>query len=194
MTKIATLTRGLQPRMHIRPGHALLLLVAVLFVCMTGLVGGTAWADAPGEIPNLSLSSNAPGELTITWNAPATTPEDYRVAWAKNDLSYLAWDASNETHRGSAYPSATATSHTLTGLTGGETYKVRMRSRYNTGTSEGWSGPWTTKATVTVSSPPPPPPPPTTPVPTVVPTAVPTVVPPSDEVPTLVYRATRPVS
>ena len=194
MTKIATLTRGLQPRMHIRPGHALLLLVAVLFVCMTGLVGGTAWADAPGEIPNLSLSSNAPGELTITWNAPATTPEDYRVAWAKNDLSYLAWDASNETHRGSAYPSATATSHTLTGLTNGATYKVRMRSRYNTGTSEGWSGPWTTKATVTVSSPPPPPPPPTTPVPTVVPTAVPTVVPPSDEVPTLVYRATRPVS
>ena len=151
---------------------------------MAGLVGGTAWADAPGEIPSLSLSSNTPGELTISWNAPATTPEDYRVAWAKNDLSYLAWDASDETHRGSAYPSATATSHTLTGLTNGATYKVRMRSRYNTGTSEGWSGPWTTEATVTVTSPPPPPPP--TPVPTVVPTAVPTavptVVPPSDEI------------
>ena len=152
MTKISTMTRRVQPRVHIRLVHALLLLVAVLFVCMAGLVGGTARADASGEVTNLSLSSEAPGELTITWDAPTTTPEDYRVSWAKNDLSYLAWDVSNETHRGSAYPSGTAASHTLTGLTGGETYKVRMRSRYNTGTADGWSGPWSDELKVTISS------------------------------------------
>ena len=107
-------------------------------------------APPSDAVTNLRLSSDAPGELTITWDAPSDAPADYRVAWARDDLSYLSWDASDETHRGSSYPDGADTSLTLTGLTGGETYKVRMRSRYNPGTSEGRSGPWTDEATQSV--------------------------------------------
>ena len=132
--------------------------------------------SVPGEVTNLRLSSDAPGALTITWDAPSSAPADYRVAWARDNLSYLSWDASDETHRGNSYPGGAVTSLTLTGLTDGETYKVRMRSRYSPGTADGWSGPWTGEVTVTVSGPPP------TPVPTTVPTAVPTPTPANDEV------------
>ena len=107
-------------------------------------------APPSDAVTNLRLSSDAPGALTITWDAPSDAPADYRVAWARDDLSYLSWDASDETHRGSSYPDGADTSLTLTGLTGGETYKVRMRSRYNPGTSEGRSGPWTDEATQSV--------------------------------------------
>ena len=89
------------------------------------------------------------------WDAPSDAKADYRVSWARDDLSWLSWNASNETHRGSSYPGGADTSLTLTGLTVGETYKVRMRSRYNPGTADGWSGPWTGEVTVTISSPPP---------------------------------------
>ena len=123
---------------------ALLLLTAALVAGSAVLGGGTVQADpVPGEVTNLRSSSGAPGELTITWDAPSDTPADYRVAWARADLSWLSWNASDETHRGNSYPGGADTSLTLTGLTGGETYRVRMRSRYNTGTSDGWSGPWT---------------------------------------------------
>ena len=119
-----------------------LLLTAVLIAGLAVLGGGMVQADSvPGEVTNLRLSSDTPGALTITWDAPSDAPADYRIAWARADLSWLSWDASNETHRGSSYPNGADTSLTLTGLTGGETYKVRMRSRYNPGTSDGWSGP-----------------------------------------------------
>ena len=164
------------PRRLRGPGRtrgALLLLTAALIAGLTVFGGDTVQADpVTGEVTNLRLSSDAPGELTITWDAPSSAPADYRVAWARDDLSYLSWNASDETHRGNSYPRGADTSLTLSGLTGGETYKVRMRSRYNPGTADGWSGPWTGEVTVTVSSPPP----------TPVPTAVPTAVPASDEV------------
>ena len=103
-------------------------------------------APPSDEVTNLRLSSNAPGELTITWDAPSDAPADYRVAWARADLSWLSWNAADETHRGSSYPDGADTSLTLSGLTGGETYRARMRSRYNPGTSDGRSGPWTDEA------------------------------------------------
>ena len=160
---------------------ALLLLMAALIAGLTVLGGGTVQADpVPGEVTNLRLSSDAPGSLTIMWDAPSDAPADYRVAWARDDLSYLSWDASNEAHRGSSYPGGAETSFTLTGLTGGETYKVRMRSRYNPGTSDGWSGPWTDEARQRVTAPATATPAPTaapTPAPTVAPTPAPTVAP-----------------
>ena len=146
MTKIFTRTWRLLPRMYSRSGRVLLL-AAVLLACLVWLVGGTVQADpVPGEVTNLRLSSDAPGEFTITWDAPPSAPADYRILWTRDDLAYLPWDASNETHRGSSYPDGAVTSLTLTGLTNGETYKVRMRSRYDPGTSDGWSGPWTDEA------------------------------------------------
>ena len=135
---------------------ALLLLAAALIAGLAVLGGGMVQADSvPGEVTNLRLSSDTPGALTITWDAPSSAPADYRIAWARDDLSWLSWNASNETHRGSSYPGGADTSLTLTGLTGGETYKVRMRSRYNPGTSDGWSGPWTGEVTQRVTDDPP---------------------------------------
>ena len=135
---------------------ALLLMTAALIAGLTVFGGGTVQADTvPGEVINLHLSSDAPGELTITWDAPSDAPADYRVVWARDDLSYLSWDASDETHRGSSYPDGADTSLTLSGLTGGETYKVRMRSRYSPGTSDGWSGPWSDTEIQRVRSDPP---------------------------------------
>ena len=138
-----------------RTRTALLLLTVALIAGLAGLAGlrgGLVEADTvPGEVTNLRLSSDTPGALTITWDAPSSAPADYRIAWARDDLSWLSWNASNETHRGSSYPGGADTSLTLTGLTGGETYKVRMRSRYNPGTSDGWSGPWTGEVTQRVT-------------------------------------------
>ena len=135
---------------------ALLLMTAALIAGLTVFGGGTVQADSvPGEVINLRLSSDALGELTITWDAPSDAPADYRVVWARDDLSYLSWDASDETHRGSSYPDGADTSLTLSGLTGGETYKVRMRSRYSPGTSDGWSGPWSDTEIQRVRSDPP---------------------------------------
>ena len=161
-----------------RTRGALLLLTAALVTGSAVFGGGTVQADSvPGEVTNLRLSSDAPGELTITWDAPSSAPADYRVAWARDDLSYLSWNYSDETHRGNSYPGGAGTSLTLTGLTGGETCKVRMRSRYNPGTSDGRSGPWTDEerqrvtAASTASA-----------APAAVPTAAPTPAPASDEV------------
>ena len=151
----------------------MLLLTAALIAALA-ILGGAVQADpVPGEVTNLRLSSDASGELTITWDPPSGAPADYRLAWAKDDLSYLSWNASNETHRGSSYPDGADTSLTLTGLTGGETYKVRLRSRYSSGSSGPWSGPWTDEVTQRVTA---------AATATPVPTAAPTPAPPSDEV------------
>ena len=64
-----------------RTRGALLLLTAALVAGSAVLGGGTVQADpVPGEVTNLRLSSDAPGELTITWDAPSDAPADYRVA------------------------------------------------------------------------------------------------------------------
>ena len=112
MITISTRTRGLQPRRRIRPGCAMLL-AAALFACLAGLVGGTVQADPIlGEVTNLRLWSDAPGGLSITWDAPATAPADYRVVRARDDLSYHPRDASDQTHRGNSYPDGADTSLT----------------------------------------------------------------------------------
>ncbi len=68
-------------------------------------------------------------------------------------MDYLSWKADNEATRGNSYPSGSVTSLTLTGLTEGAEYKVRVRSRYRSGGPHGpWSGPWTDEATSQVST------------------------------------------
>ena len=97
----------------------------------------------------LTLSSNAPGSLTIEWDTPSPSPSDYRIGWASVDQQYLTWSLPNEASRGNEYPDGNATSLTLTGLTGGAEFKVYMRARYRTGqySNAPWSGPWTASVT-----------------------------------------------
>ena len=94
----------------------------------------------------LSLSSDAAGELTATWSAPTESPDDYRVVWSKLGESWPSWRDAD----GNGYP--TATSLTISGLDSGAEYRVRVRARFDRGTSSARSGPWTAAATHTVTA------------------------------------------
>ena len=138
------------------PGKKLITLattaaISVVAVIMLGAMTAQAQSGS-GAVPNLLLSSASPGELTIAWDAPDPAPSDYRIVWAKQDLGFPSYKAANEANRGNEYPGGTETSLTLTGLAGGETFKVKARSRYTSGgQNDGpWSGPWTDTVTARV--------------------------------------------
>ena len=103
---------------------------------------------ADGTITGLTLTSDSPGTLTVSWDAANPTPTDYRVDWAKSPESYQSW----KVDEGHVYPVATATSTTITGLEHDTEYKIRLRARYYRGEHEGksWGGPWA-EATITVA-------------------------------------------
>ena len=130
------------------------LLAAAMAAGVVALGPPTAQAGATaGTVGEVRLSSDAAGELTISWDPPASTPSDYRVMWAEASQDYLSWKADNEATRGNSYPEGSAASLTLTGLAEGAEYKVRMRSRYSSGGPHGpWSGPWTDEKTQQVRS------------------------------------------
>ena len=120
-----------------------------------------AGSDPPqGTMSNLQLVSNADGEITLTWDAPSPMPDDYRIVWAEDSLGWLSWTRTNEANRGNDYPSgllssSMRTSYTISGLTPGDTIKVRARTRYTpdgpSNSNRHWSGPWTPIMRVTVS-------------------------------------------
>ncbi len=133
-----------------RTRTALLLLTAALIAGLAGLRGGLVEADAvDGEVSSVVLSSDAAGSLTIRWDAPTLSPSDYRLMWAPADQDYLSYRFENEALRGNSYPDGATTSLTLTGLTRGAEFKVRLRSRYRDGqyAQRRWSGPWTDEVT-----------------------------------------------
>ena len=129
----------------------LVLMAVILLAAATtsGLYMGTVLAQSSrGAITGLTLTSDAPGTLTVSWEAASPTPTDYRVDWAKSDEDYQSWKV-DEGHK---YPTPTATAATITDLDHDTEYKIRMRARYYRGEHEGksWGGPWAT-ATITVA-------------------------------------------
>ena len=117
----------------------------------------TPAAPQQTTVSDLRLSSTAAGQLTISWDAPDPAPSDYRVIWAKQDLDFLSYSAANEANRGNEYPGGDETSITITGLSGGSTFKVKARTRYTSGgdNNGAWSGPWTDTVTARVKADPP---------------------------------------
>ena len=108
---------------------------------------------ASDEVTGLALSSEAAGELVITWNTPADEPTDYRVSWAPADEEYLPFTEENTSRRGNSYPNGDVTTLTLTGLPEGVSYKLIMRARYHGDeNNEDTSGPWTAEATQTIQA------------------------------------------
>ena len=87
-----------------------------------------------GAISALTLTSDSPGVLDVSWDAPTgAAPTDYRVNWARSGEDYPPWtDNAANLH-------PTTTSQQLTDLDEGVEYKVRVRARYHDGP---WSGPW----------------------------------------------------
>ena len=114
----------------------------------SGLYIATVQAESHGAITGLTLTSDAPGTLTVSWDAASPTPTDYRVDWAKSDEDYQSWKV-DEGHK---YPAPTATATTIADLSHDTEYKIRMRARYYRGEHEGksWAGPWATE-TITVT-------------------------------------------
>ena len=136
---------------------AALLLVAGLVLSVSGLAGTAQGQAGSGAIPSLTLDSNEPGQLVITWQAPDPAPTDYRIIWAHTSLDYLSYKDSNEAERGNVYPAGGVTTLTLNNLTPGDDYKVQLRARYyNADRSvHERSGPWTATATKRVKNHPP---------------------------------------
>ena len=85
----------------------------------------------------LSLSSPSEDTIEVSWTAPTTGPSDYRLTWAPSGEGYPSWNDANTASKGNAYPSGSATSHTISGLSATGEYKVRIRARFDQGTSEG---------------------------------------------------------
>ncbi len=152
------------------------LALAVLLVAGATFGGVFAVAnaqDAEGAISGLTLTSDSPGTLAVSWDAPDTSPSDYRVNWARADESYPAWTSDE----GNRHPEGTSVE--LTGLDQDVEYKVRVRARYHKGeyADDPWSGPWA-DARLTVAGDPEEEPTPTpTPTPTATPEPSPTPVP-----------------
>ena len=116
-----------------------------------------------GAITGLMLTSDAPGTLTVSWDASSPVPTDYRVRWARSSDDYPSWtdDAGNR------YPEGTSIE--LTGLDQGVEYKVQERVRYSDA-DEPWSGDWADATMVVAGEEEPTPTP--TPEPTPVPGAI----------------------
>ena len=119
----------------------LVLMAVILLAAATtsGLYMGTVQAQSSrGAITGLTLTSDAPGTLTVSWDAASPVPTDYRVDWAKSTEDYQSW----KVDEGHLYPAETATTATITDLDHDTEYKIRMRARYYRGEHEGksWGG------------------------------------------------------
>ena len=124
---------------------AVMLLAVATFL---GVFAGARAQQADGAISGLTLTSDAPGTLHVSWDAPGTVPTDYRVNWARSDETFPSWtdDTANR------YPQTTSLQ--LTGLDQGAEYKVRVRARFYDGAhaDSPWSGAWD-EATLLVAAP-----------------------------------------
>ena len=149
--------------LHRSSKPALWLLAVALTILATSAMTAPAPVHAqaePDAIPSITLDSNQPGQLVITWQPPQQAPTDYRIRWTNTNLNWLSWKDDDEAQRANEYPLAGVTTLTLNDLTPGDTYKVQMRSRYYNPdrTARQKSGPWTATATQRVMDNPPAPP------------------------------------
>ena len=105
---------------------AALLLVAGMVLTGSGLAGTAEGQAEAGAIPSLTLDSNEPGQLVITWATPDPVPTDYRIRWANASMGFPSYNAPNEPERGNSHPAGDANTLTLDNLTPGENYKVQI--------------------------------------------------------------------
>ena len=132
---------------------ALSLIAAAVILAMLA-ASMTAWAedDNPQRAAVTGLSATPgsnPGEIDLSWDAHPAGAVDYRVAWKPvgerfRPASDTDWNAN-----------PTATGMTITGLTGGDDYKVKVRARFDSNPRSRWSSVETATATEADDPPPP---------------------------------------
>ena len=113
------------------------LMLAALFAALpslSALLGTVYVQESSRAIGVVRVESNQPGVLEISWDAPAETPLDYRVSWARVGESF----PSRPDDPGNAYP--TSPSYMSMGLDQGVRYQVQVRARYEDSNGE-WSAP-----------------------------------------------------
>ena len=104
-------------------------------------------ADRPPAPSGLTVSAAGETSIDVSWSAHPDGASDYRVAWKPANEGWKAHDNPD----GNAYP--TSTSYSITGLEPDTTYKVRVKARFESGPSSGWSSPQTiTTPEVTVQT------------------------------------------
>ena len=107
------------------PRRSVLVALLLGIILFTGGVSTTAAQTPEREMGGLTLSSNSPGTLQVSWEAVSPTPTDHRMNWAKSSEGFPSWRDGEG--NGNAYPESN--SYTLTGLEGGRVeYKVRVRA------------------------------------------------------------------
>ena len=87
----------------------------------------------PGSPISLSVSPNGSGTLAVSWQAPASNGGSnltgYTVQWKETSGS---WDSSSDVSEATT----TGTAHTITGLTDGTPYAVRVLTTNGIGDGE----------------------------------------------------------
>ena len=125
-------------RLITAPSRFVLVALMLGIILFTGGVPTTQAQTAEKEIGGLTLSSDSPGTLQVSWETPTNAPTDYRVRWVKSNAG--------EQGKGNAYPDSS--SYTITGLEEGVAYDVRVRARY----AGEKTGPWSATVTIVVAS------------------------------------------
>ena len=118
------------------PTKTIILLAVMTAIAVAALAVLTVSAQEPrGVISGISVDADTSGQATISWNA-VNNAKDYRVVFSPSDEDYKTWsDAS-----GNKFP--TTSSVTLTGLTDGQDYKFKVRSRFEEAIDGSLAGPW----------------------------------------------------
>ena len=143
-----------QARTRRRPLIAATIFAVVVTAVVSAILATNATPAAVAQggrtVTGLTATSATPGQIDVTWN-DVTDAKDYRVAWTKQGEYYKTWTDDTGNH----FPSDSL--QIITGLTEGETYKVKVRARFH----DNNPGPWTEQTNITVASSPMPTPTPT---------------------------------
>ena len=127
---MATNAPAVPARFAITAGVSAVTLLALLLTAL--LLAGAVAAQNDRSISGLTATSTVPGQIAGDWD-DTEDAKDYRVAWTMQGENFKKWHDDT----GNAYPDASA--QTITELTEGETYKIKVRARFDDNNSGTWS-------------------------------------------------------
>ena len=100
----------------------------------TAIPGALAQQDKPAAPSGFSVASGGEGEVVASWDAhPGANLKDYRIQWRPDGGEFKKLTDM------SVNALTTSTSHTVSGLTAGESYDFRLRARFTVGKQSHWT-------------------------------------------------------